>query len=129
MRKYWDIALLLLLLLFVGIAVAGVKGVAPGTATVLNPTQIISAGTATPSGCALTAPNNTAPIGQFTSGTTGACTVTLTVPASKNGNMCWATDTATAALGGQSGAGTTTTCTISVTTTSGDVVRYAVMGF
>ncbi len=110
-------------------ASSAVRGVSPGTATALNPTQIISSGTATPTGCALTAPSNTAPSGKYTSGTSGTCTVTLTMPASKTGYMCIGSDTSTGALQPQSGLGTTTTCVISGATTSGDVVTYVAIGF
>jgi len=111
------------------LAYAAVRAVVPGTATAINPTQIISAGTATATGCSLTAPSGTAPAGQITSGATGACTVTLTMPATKTNYVCVAADVATGAVGGNSAAGSTTTCVFSLTTTSGDVVRYMVMGF
>jgi len=87
---------------------------------------LVSAGTApTASGCSISAHSGGPIAGQYTSGTTGTCTVTLTLPATTTAYVCVARDVTTAAdLQVQTGALSTTSVTITGTTVSGDVISW-----
>jgi hypothetical protein len=66
--------------------------------------------------------------GSFVSGTTGTCTVVITLPTAPNGWACAASDVSTAVAIPQS-ATSTTSCTISGVTTSGNVVVFQAIGY
>jgi len=88
-------------------------------------------GTFTLSGCTPSAlvGGNTA--GQFTSGTTGTCSTTITFGTNviaPHGWNCAVSDRNTAAVGVTT-ASSTTTATISVPTTSGNTVSFSCMGY
>lgn len=81
------------------------------------------------SGCSATTPTGNGTIGTYTSGTTGACDVTITPFGTSNiiannGWLCTAFDRTTTANIHTQTAYTTTTATISGTTTSGDVIAF-----
>jgi hypothetical protein len=90
----------------------------------------VAIGTQNVSGCSLTVATGGSWAGKFNSGTTGACTVTITFPyAATTGWTCDAHDTTTVAdVINQTGF-TTTTATISGTTASGDVITWKCQGF
>lgn len=94
----------------------------------------ISTGTKfTASGCSLSATVGGSSAGQFTSGTTGACTVTITLngataSTAPNGWSCWVSDETTGNLMRQT-ASTATTATVSGTTVSGDVITFGCVGY
>jgi hypothetical protein len=101
------------------------------TTTQLTPIGGIQSGGTkfTASGCGNSATVGGAIAGQFTSGTTGTCTVTLTLPTATNGWACHADDLTTPAnFIGQS-ASTTTSCTVQGTTVSADVIVFSAMAF
>lgn len=85
------------------------------------------------SGCTNSATVGGATIGQFTSGTTGACTVTVTMGGgvtSINGWSCWASDQTTPAnVYDQKSGGSTTTAVFTGTTVSGDVISFGCFGY
>lgn len=90
---------------------------------------IASAGTKfTASGCSNSTTVGGAIAGKFTSGTTGTCTVTITLPTAANGWTCNAYDLTTPAVFQQT-ASTTTSCTIAATTVTSDVVTFMAMGY
>lgn len=93
-------------------------------------TGLASTGTKfTASGCSNSATVGGAIAGQFTSGTTGTCTVVITLPTTLNGWVCRADDLTTPAnFIGQS-ASSTTSCTVTGTTVSGDVLNFSAMAF
>lgn len=100
----------------------------PGSRMTMDDT--IAIGTQSVSGCALTAAVGGSWAGKFNSGTTGACTVTITFPDTANtGWTCDAHDTTTVADVINQTAFTTTTATISGTTASGDVITWKCVGF
>lgn len=110
-------------------AQAVVRAVAPGTLTNINASSIIAGGTKfTASGCANSATVGGATAGQFTSGTTGACAVTITLPTAPNGWTCYATDLTTTANFTQT-ASSTTSCGVTGTTTTSDVVHFMAIGY
>jgi len=80
------------------------------------------------SGCSVSASTGGANGGQFTSGTSGACTVTVTMGDSRtapNGWSCHSSDTTTPAnLYVQKSGGSTTTAVFTGTTVSGDVITF-----
>lgn len=84
---------------------------------------------ATLSGCGYSGQVGGATAGKFTSGTTGACTVTIT-PGSNapNGWSCYSSDLTNNNLIRQSGS-TTTGCSITGSTTSGDTINWAAIAF
>lgn len=82
----------------------------------------------TASGCSNSATTGGAIAGQFTSGTTGTCTVAITLPTAPNGWSCRATDITNVATLNQT-AKSTTSCTVSGTTTTNDVVIFSAMGY
>jgi hypothetical protein len=92
--------------------------------------------TFTISGCSTSTLVGGSTAGKFTSGTTGACTVTITMGNSQtaaNGWSCWANNLTTAysAIGDvprQTG-GSTTTAVISMTTASGDVIDFGCVSY
>ena len=68
--------------------------------------------------------------GKFVSGTTGTCTVTITLPVTTyTGWSCTAQDLTTPADKINQTAFTTTTATMSGTTVSGDIITYNCVGF
>lgn len=91
---------------------------------------IVSGGTKfTASGCSNTTTVGGATAGSFHSGTSGTCTVVITLPASTNGWSCTAADITTPAdVVNQSGSATNS-CTVSGTTVSGDVIVFSALGF
>lgn len=100
-----------------------------GGAVTTSNGALLSGGTKfTASGCSNSATVGGAIAGQFASGTTGTCTVTITLPTAPNGWACRANDITTPALMNQT-AKTTTSCTISGTTTTSDVVVFLAMGY
>jgi hypothetical protein len=110
---------------------AAVRGVAPLgiIPTPVTTTSLISGGTKfVAAGCANSATVGGAIAGQFTSGTTGACTVTITLPAAPNGWTCIGSDLNTDTVFPQT-TSSTTSCGISATTTSGDIVHFMAIGY
>lgn len=83
------------------------------------------------SGCSVSATAGGRSAGSYTSGTSGTCTVTVTMSggAMNNGYSCNAWDTTTPADVQAMTASTTTTATFSGTTVSGDVIKFACIGF
>lgn len=92
-----------------------------------------SAGTKfTASGCSNTTTVGGASAGSFLSGTTGACTVTITMGHSStatNGWSCAASDLTTPANLISQSATTTTSCTVTGTTVSGDKISFLAMAY
>lgn len=90
---------------------------------------IVSGGTKfTASGCSNSTTVGGATAGKFSSGTTGTCAVTVTLPTAPNGWTCYASDLTTPVVFTQT-ASATTSCTISATTVSGDVVTFVAMAY
>lgn len=90
---------------------------------------IASGGTKfTASGCSNSTTVGGAVAGKFTSGTTGTCTVTITLPTATNGYTCYTDDLTTPLVFTQS-ASTTTSCTVSGTTVTGDIVTFMAMAY
>lgn len=91
---------------------------------------VSSAGTKfTAAGCSNSTTVGGAIAGSFVSGTTGTCTVVITLPTATNGWVCRADDLTTPAnFIGQS-ASSTTSCTITGTTVTGDVLNFSAIGF
>lgn len=95
---------------------------------------IISGGTTfTVSGCSATSPVGGSSAGQFTSGTTGVCTATVTIngatgATAPNGWSCWSADETTGNLFRQTSS-TTTTATFSGTTVTSDIITFGCMGY
>lgn len=87
----------------------------------------------TASGCSNSTTVGGATAGSFASGTTGACTVTITMGNSDtatNGWACFASDQTTPAnLYDQKSGGSTTTAVLSGTTVSGDVISFGCMAY
>jgi hypothetical protein len=87
----------------------------------------------TASGCSNTTTVGGATAGSFASGTTGACTVTITFGDSMtatNGWACFAADQTTPAnLISQKSGGSTTTAVFTGTTVSGDVISFGCMAY
>lgn len=86
----------------------------------------------TTSGCSVSASVGGATGGTYTSGTTGACTVVITMGgsvAAPAGWICSASDETTPANLQAQSASSTTTCTITGTTVSGDVVSWHAHGY
>jgi hypothetical protein len=112
------------------------SGASCGTGGTLEAVGTISAGTKfTASGCSNTTTVGGATAGQFASGTTGACTVVITINGATgltapNGWSCFAADiTAGHLVDFTQTATSTTTCTVSATTTSGDTVVWHAIGY
>jgi hypothetical protein len=83
-------------------------------------------------GCSETALVGGATAGSFTSGTTGTCTVTITMGGSAtapNGWACFANDLTTPSDTIKQTATSTTTATLSGTTVSGDAINFSCTGF
>jgi len=100
------------------------------TAAIFNGVEI-SNGTNNVSGCSLSSAAGGAGAGKFASGTSGACTVTITLPTALNGWTCDAHDLTTAADANNvvQTAFTVNTATISGTTVSGDIITWKCEGF
>ena len=83
------------------------------------------------SGCSLSANQGHATAGKFTSGTSGTCTVAITLPTANHGWNCSAHDLTTPAdtLGPVASGFSATSVTIVGTTVSGDVITYACTEF
>lgn len=94
-----------------------------------GPTGYQASGTNSVSGCALTANLGGASAGKFASGTTGTCTVTITLPTATNGWKCDAHDITTVADVINQTAFATNSATISGTTASGDVITWGCTAF
>lgn len=91
---------------------------------------IVAAGTQGVAGCSLSNAHGGAFAGNFTSGLSGTCTVTVAPGiTATNGWSCWAADLTTTADHLYQTASTTTQATISGTTASGDVITYGCVGF
>lgn len=84
------------------------------------------------SGCSLTSPLGTNVVGQYLSGTSGTCTVTVTLPAINtnliNNIGCFAFDETTSA-DTQAALVSGTTLTITGTTVSGDKIKFFCFGY
>lgn len=90
----------------------------------------ISGGTKfTATGCSLSTTVGGRVAGTFASGTTGACTVVITLPSAPTGWSCAASDRTTPANLIAQSASSTTSCTITGTTISGDVIGFQAMGY
>ena len=87
----------------------------------------------TASGCSNSTTVGGATAGSFVSGTTGACTVTITMGnslAAPNAWACYASDQTTPAnIYDQKTGGSTTTAVLSGTTVSGDVISFGCHGY
>lgn len=96
----------------------------------VNATGVTMGGSAASiSGCTATSSTGGNTAGKFTSGTTGTCTVVITLAVTAtNGYTCSVSDQTTANLMRQS-ANTTTSCTVSGTTVSGDVIVWSAIGW
>lgn len=98
-------------------------------------TAIISGATKfTISGCSASTTIGGASAGKFSSGTTGTCTVTITINGATgltvpNGYSCWANDETTPADVIHETGSTATTVTLSGTTVSADVIDFGCMAF
>lgn len=93
-------------------------------------TRITSGGTKfTASGCSNSTTVGGAVAGSFTSGTTGACTVVITLPGATNGYTCSASDLTTPANLIAQSASSTTSCTITGTTVSGDSIHFMAIAY
>lgn len=93
---------------------------------------VSSVSTFTASGCSNSSLVGGATAGKYASGTTGTCTVVVTMgnsAASINGWACAANDLTTLADTIKQTATTTTTATLSGTTVSGDVVNFHCIGY
>lgn len=115
------------------LSAAGVVGasISSGTSKTLGTAfGVLSTGTKfTASGCSNSTTVGGSTAGTYNSGTTGTCTVTVTLPTASNGWRCTANDMTTPADVMTQTASTTTSCTISGTTVSGDVIIFSAMGF
>jgi hypothetical protein len=86
----------------------------------------------TASGCTNSTTVGGATAGKFSSGTTGTCTVTITMgdtATAPNGWACWAADQTTPADIITQTASNATTATISGTTVTGDVIAFGCVGY
>jgi len=103
----------------------------PGWVDVANQmTAPTSVGTKfTASGCSNTATVGGATAGEYASGTTGTCTVLLTLPTAPNGWSCVGADITTPADTVTQTTRSTTSCTLSGTTTSGDTIVWHAFGY
>lgn len=98
----------------------------------LNSTLISTGTKFTASGCSNSTTLGGATAGQFTSGTTGTCTVVITLPtlpAGGTGYYCGANDLTTPANRISQSASSTTSCTITGTTVSGDIINFMAGGY
>jgi hypothetical protein len=92
--------------------------------------SVQSTGVPNVTGCSITNSIGGASAGSFQSGTTGACTVTITPGITAiNGFACSAKDLTTPADEPKQTAYTTTTATLSWTTVSGDLITWSCTGF
>lgn len=96
----------------------------PGNWVSAGPVQAMS-------GCSVSAVKGGTAAGQFTSGTTGTCTVTFTDSPAPNGYTCVVADMSapTYAVLMRQTATSTTGCTVSGTTTSGDQMVFIMIGY
>lgn len=101
------------------------------TSAAFGAAGLFATGTNSVSGCSLSAAAGGATAGKFASGTSGTCTVTITLPTAVNGWTCDAHDLTTAADANNvvQTAFTTTSATISGTTVSADVITWKCQGF
>lgn len=86
----------------------------------------------TASGCSNSTTVGGATSGKFASGTTGSCTVVITMgdtDTATNGWSCAASDLTTPANLISQSASSTTTCTITGTTVSGDIINFHAIAF
>jgi hypothetical protein len=101
--------------------------------TTLSSRFQVNGSTFTASGCSNTTLVGGATAGTFHSGTSGTCTVTITMGASQsatNGWSCWAHDETTPADAyGQTTGGSITTAVFTGTTVSGDVIVWGCLGY
>jgi hypothetical protein len=93
--------------------------------------SFITSGSPSVSGCSLSASVGGASAGKFASGTTGTCTVTITLPTAPTGWTCDAHDLTTAADANNvvQTAFTTTSATVAGVTVSGDVITWKCRGW
>lgn len=91
--------------------------------------QLAGTGNTAVSGCSISAQHG-GTVGDFTSGTTGTCTVTIAMPVQAFvGWSCRADDLTTPADAIHQTAKTQTTATLSGTTVSGDVISYLCLAY
>lgn len=86
----------------------------------------------TTTGCAVSATTGGSCAGTYTSGTTGTCTVVITINSTQpapNGWACFANDRTTNTDIINNSASTQTTCTLSGPTVSGDVISWSAKGY
>lgn len=114
----------------VGLA-ANSTQVATGTPTQFTTAAGLQSGGTkfTASGCSNSTTVGGAIAGEFTSGTTGTCTVTITLPAATNKWHCNAADRTTPANPIVENAATTTSSTITGTTVTGDILGFSCMAY
>lgn len=83
----------------------------------------------TASGCSNSTTVGGAAAGSYNSGTTGTCTVTVTLPTVPNAYACHASNVTTTANAQSMTASTSTSATFSGTTNSGDVIKFMCIGY
>lgn len=101
--------------------------------TVLGLGLVISGTKFTTSGCSVSATVGSPVAGKITSGTTGTCTVVITMNGAigltaPNGWHCDAVEETTGVKLNQT-ADSTTGCTVTGTTTSGDIINFSATAF
>lgn len=109
-------------------------GTAGNTTGKIKTAAYMSVGTKfTASGCSNSGTVGGATAGRFTSGTTGACTVTITMgdtATAPNGWSCTASDQTTPAnIYDQTTGGSTTTAVLTGTTVTNDVISFSCIGY
>lgn len=112
------------------IAGTGYLSMTGSVVSIVEPLQI--GGTKfTASGCSLSATVGGRVAGQYTSGTTGTCTVTMTASggAVNNAYVCMVWNVTTPADPQIMSASTTTTATFTGTTVSGDIIKFMCVGY
>ncbi|MGA7409734.1 MAG: glycosyl hydrolase family 28-related protein [Bryobacteraceae bacterium] len=92
--------------------------------------KYVSNGTTfTATGCSISGLTGGSTVGSYISGTTGTCTVTLTLPSATHGWSCWANDQTTPADVIKQTYSGGTSARLSGTTVSGDVINFGCIGF
>jgi hypothetical protein len=102
------------------------------TGATQSQSYLVGGTTFTASGCSNTTLVGGATAGSFHSGTSGTCTVTITMGNSRsatNGWACYANDLTTTTDTVKQTATTTTTATLAGTTVTGDVINFACIGY
>lgn len=115
---------------FTGTGASTMGGSLAVTGSVSATTGFRATGTTfTASGCSNGTLVGGATAGSYNSGTTGACTVVITLPTAANGWACHASDITTPANLIAQSAKTTTSCTLTGTTVTGDTIVFSAMGY